>query len=431
MALSKTVPEEFLHYVWEQMLFFHEGARTVDGEPVQVVSPGVKNSDSGPDFFDARIRIDDTVWAGNVEIHPKASDWIRHNHHQDKSYDNVVLHAVEVADSQIVRSNGEKVPTLVLEYPEQYRRNYQKLLDSKSWIACQDQFFRITPQELQLYYSKWLNERLVIKTREIAQRMEVNKDWNETFYQLLARMFGFKVNALPFELLTRALPLHILLKHKNSLFQMEALLFGTSGLLNEQLLGDDYYLELRNEYSFLYRKYQLRPLEAHIWKFMRLRPVNFPTLRIAQLASLICNTEGLFSRIMEMASLDEMKKLFHARSSSYWDTHYRFNKPSASSETHELGETAVHMLIINVAVPFMMVYANLMNKDYLRERALEFLQELPPEDNSIIRKWKELGIEAHCAYETQALLQLKNMYCDRKKCLYCRIGSNLVKALPA
>jgi hypothetical protein len=204
-------------------------------------------------------------------------------------------------------------------YPEQIKTNYQCLLDAKTWIACQNQFHKIDPIILQLGFNRLMIERLEDKTSEILSRLQANNnDWNATFYQMLARMFGFKVNAVPFELLAKSLPIEILAKHKSSLFQLEALLFGNSGLLNDQLLGDDYYLNLRNEYSFLYKKYQLKGIESHLWKFMRLRPGNFPTVRISQLAALIHRSHGLFSRIIEIESLDELKKLFEVQASDYW-----------------------------------------------------------------------------------------------------------------
>ena len=272
-------------------------------------------------------------------------------------------------------------------------------------------------------------ERLENKTEEIVSRLKQNNnDWNETFYQLLARMFGFKVNAIPFELLAKSLPIQILAKHKNNLFQIEALLFGNSGLLNQQLLGDDYYLQLREEYSFLYKKYQLKAIEGHLWKFMRLRPANFPTVRISQLAALIHQSQGLFSKIIEIEKLDELKALFKIKASEYWEQHYNFNKTSKKSSKKELGETASNLLIINVVIPFLFVYGEKQNKHFLKNRALDFLEQLPAENNSIIKRWSDMGIQARSAFESQALLQLKNCYCETKKCLNCHIGAKLVSS---
>ncbi|HKI90051.1 MAG TPA: DUF2851 family protein [Draconibacterium sp.] len=423
------MPEEFLQYIWESKLFFTENLFTTTNEKIEIIHVGKRNHDSGPDFFNAKIKIDGTIWAGNVEIHKKSSDWQLHNHHNDKAYDNVLLHVVETPDQKVLRSNGEAIPTLQLSYPEHLRSNYQQLLNAKTWIPCQQQFHKINPVVLQLGFNRLMIERLENKTAEIVQRLEQNhNNWNETFYQMLARMFGFKVNAIPFELLAKSLPMSVLAKHKSSLFQLEALLFGNSGLLNEQLLGDDYFLELRKEYSFLYKKYGLRPIESHLWKFMRLRPVNFPTVRISQLAALIHQSKGLFSKITEIESINELKKLFKVKASEYWNKHYNFNKPSKKTVPKELGEISANTLIINVIIPFLFVFGEKQNKIQLKNRALDFLEQLPPEKNSITSKWENLGIHTHSAFETQALLQLKNIYCEKKKCLNCQIGVKLVKS---
>jgi hypothetical protein len=270
-------------------------------------------------------------------------------------------------------------------------------------------------------------ERLQSKTDDIITILKQNQNnWNETFYQLLARNFGMKTNSLPFELLAKSLPLQILSKHKNDLFQTEALLFGQSGLLNETLLGDDYYLSLRKEYSFLYKKYNLSGIESHLWKFMRLRPVNFPTIRIAQLAMLIHHSSALFSRILETENMDELRKLFSVKASEYWDTHYRFNKISEDNHPKVLGETAFENLVINTIVPLLFVYGDQHLDQKMKDRALLLLENLAPESNQIIKKWHELGIESRSAFETQALLQLKNRYCDCKKCLNCQLGAKII-----
>ena len=243
-------------------------------------------------------------------------------------------------------------------------------------------------------------------------------------------MFGFKVNAIPFEILARSLPLHILEKHKSNLYQIEALLFGNSGLLNKQLLGDEYFLKLRDEYSFLYKKYKLRGIENHVWKFLRLRPGNFPTIRISQFAALIEKTNGLFSKILESKHVKELQELFKVQASEYWESHYNFNKSSNKKSKKELGTTSINTLIINVVVPFLFVFGEKQNKHYLKNRALDFLEQLPAEKNTIISKWEKLGIKSRSAFETQALLQVKNRYSEKKKCLNCQIGVKIVETAP-
>jgi hypothetical protein len=368
---------------------------------------------------------------GNIEIHRNSSDWDKHNHHDDKAYDSIVLHVVETFDKEISRQNGEIIPTLKLQYPQQLQINYQNLLDAKTWIACQNRFHKIDPVILQLGFNRLMIERLENKTDEILVRLKQNNhDWNETFYQTLARMFGFKINAIPFELLAKSVPLQVLAKHKSNLFQLEALLFGNSGLLNEQLIGDEYYLKLREEYSFLYKKYGLKGIESHLWKFMRLRPGNFPTVRISQFAALIYRSHGLFSKIIEIEKLEELRELFKVNASEYWNSHYNFNKDSSRNTLKDLGETSVNTLIINVVIPFLFVFGEKQNKNYLKNRALDFLEQLPAETNTVISKWEDLGIKSRSAFESQALLQLKNNYCERKKCLNCQIGVKLVKTIP-
>ena len=428
MSTPNSLPEEFLQYIWENKLFLYETAKTTTSEVVEIIDVGKRNTDSGPDFFNAKIKIDRTIWAGNIEIHKKSSDWKKHKHQTDKAYDNVILHVVENDDSPVIRSNNKRIPTLLLKYPEQLKINYNNLLDSKTWIACQNQFHKINPVILQLGFNRLMIERLENKTDEIFERLQQNNnDWNETFYQSMAKMFGFKVNAVPFELLAKSVSLKTLAKHKNNLFQLEALLFGNSGLLNNQLLGDDYYLQLRDEYSYLYKKYQLKGIESHLWKFMRLRPGNFPTIRISQLAALIHRSQGLFSKIIENEDIYSLKKLFKVQASEYWNLHYSFNKPSPRNSKKELGEKSINTLIINVVIPFLFVYGEKQNKEHLKNRAIEFLEQLPAENNSILTKWKKLGIEVHSAFESQALLQLKNIYCEKKKCLNCQIGVKLIK----
>jgi hypothetical protein len=418
--------EEFLHFIWRHGLFLKDKLATTEGHPVEIFSAGQPNTDSGPDFFNAKIRIGNTIWAGNIEIHQKSSHWYQHRHDTDAAYDNVILHVVEFHDKSVQVKNHE-LPTLVLGYPNEILKNYETLLKSKHWIACEEKLPEVDPFILRFWFSSLMIERLESKTGEILKILEQNRNnWNETFYQLLARNFGMKTNALPFELLAKSLPLNILSKHKNDLFLIEALLFGQSGLLNETLLGDDYYLSLRKEYSFLYKKYGLSGIESHLWKFMRLRPINFPTVRIAQLAMLIHHSTALFSRILETESPDELRKLFDVTASEYWNTHYRFNKTSEETRPKVLGQIAFNNLLINTIVPLLFVYGDQHLDQPMKDRALLLLEKLDAEENQIIRKWNKSGIESRTAFETQALLQLKNNYCDHKKCLNCQLGAKII-----
>lgn len=418
--------EDFLQFIWRHGLYQKDKLETTDGARVEILSAGQSNNDSGPDFFNAKIKIGETTWAGNIEIHQKSSHWYLHHHDTDAAYENVILHVVEAHDRP-VKVKSHELPTLVLHYRDELRDNYERLLKSNRWIACEERLAEVDPFILRFWFSSLMIERLESKTKEIVKLLQQNQNnWNETFYQLLARNFGMKTNALPFELLAKSLPLHILSKHKNDLFQTEALLFGQSGLLNNSLLGDDYFLSLRKEYSFMYKKYALSGIESHLWKFMRLRPINFPTVRIAQLAALIHHSSALFSHVLETESPDELQKLFTVKASAYWDTHYRFNKPSDENKPKVLGETAFNNLVINTIVPMLFVYGDQHMDQGMKDRALLLLEKLAPEENQIIRKWQESGIKSQSAFETQALLQLKNNYCDQKKCLNCQLGAKII-----
>lgn len=418
--------EEFLQFIWKYGLFSKENLTTTDGKTLEIISPGQPNSDSGPDFFNARIRIGETIWAGNIEIHQKSSHWYLHHHDTNAAYDNVVLHVVEDHDRPVVVKNHE-LTTLEVRYPPEILSNYEQLLRSEKWIPCREKLPEHDPFILRFWFSALMIERLQEKTGDILKILEQNhNNWNETFYQLLARNFGMKTNSLPFELLAKSLPLTVLSKHKNNLFQIEALLYGQAGLLNETLLGDDYFLSLRKEYAYLYKKYNLSGIEAHLWKFMRLRPINFPTVRIAQLAALVHQSSALFSQVLETEKLEDLRKLFNVSASEYWNTHYRFNKTSEENKTKTLGETAFDNLVINTIVPLLFVWGEHHIDQVVKDKALVWLEKLAPESNQIVRKWEELGVKSFSAFETQALLQLKNKYCEHKKCLNCPLGAKII-----
>lgn len=331
-------------------------------------------------------------------------------------------------DMPVFRNDGTEIPTLIMKWPEYYNDNYKKLLNSKTWIPCQDQLHRIEPVFIKLGYHSLMIERLQNKTSQISGTMgKTRNDWNEAFYRTLAKMLGFKTNSIPFELLAKSVPFKILLKHKNSLFQLESLLFGASGMLNEEINNDDYYTGLCKEFNFLCKKHRIKPVENHLWKFMRLRPANFPTIRISHLAGIIYHSQGLFSKIIDIDNIYELQQLFRVKASQYWDSHYRFNIPAPGSHSKKMGIASINTIIINVIVPFLFVYGEEQNQFHLKDRALGFLDNLPPENNSIIRKWKILGVNPRSAFETQALLQLKTMYCQKKRCLDCHIGNKLVE----
>lgn len=420
--------EEFLHHTWKFKLFDLRDLRTTDNEEVEIIKAGTHNVDAGPDFFNAKIRVGNTLWAGNVEVHIDAGDWKKHRHQADKAYDNIILHVVLNANEQQYRTSGEKIPTLELgdRINKKLYKNYLDFKSNAGWIPCAKQIDSAPFFVISSTIDKLLVERLERKSQQIAESLALNRNnWEETFYQLLARNFGFKTNAAPFELLAKSLPSKYLGRHKNSLLQIEAMLFGQAGML-ERHVEDKYVLALQNEYAFLKQKFKLNPIESHLWKFLRLRPVNFPSIRIAQFAALIFRSSRLFSAIIETEDSAGLKELLNVSVSDYWQTHYIMDKESPRKDK-KLGNAAVNAIIINTIVPFLFVYGKQKADDTYTERALRFLEETAGESNALVWQWKELGLPVNTAYNTQALIQLKNEYCDPKKCLSCSIGNYLLK----
>lgn len=419
--------EDFLHYIWKYKLYNATQLITTSGEPIVIHKAGEHNTNAGPDFFNAKLKIGDTLWAGNIELHVKSSDWEKHNHTNDKLYDSIILHVVHVDDKPIQRLNGEIVATLELKgkFDESVFEKYLALQKSKDWIPCAKQVKNVDSFILNTWLERLAVERLERKATEVKQLLQLNKNnWEETFYQSIAKSFGFKINALPFELMAKALPLNLLVKHKPSLFQLEALLFGQAGLL-ETTFTETYPQYLQNEYNFLRIKYSLQSIDAHLWKFMRLRPLNFPTIRIAQFATLIFNSLHLFSKIVEAENIDALKKLFITDVSEYWETHYTFDV-ATKLKSKKLGELAIHGLIINTVVPFLFVYGKLQGEEKYCDRALSFLEKLDAEENSIIENWNHLGVKAEHALHSQSLIELKNNYCANKCCLTCAVGKAIL-----
>jgi len=417
--------EDFLQFVWKNKLFNTQKLVTTNGEQIEILKPGFQNFDAGPDFIDARIKINDTLWAGNVEIHLKSSDWNSHYHSNDKAYNNVILHVVHKHDEEVITNANRKLPTFVMDFDNKLFANYNQLLFSASDIRCADKLEIINEFKLKHWFERVLVNRLEKKSRIFLQQLKSEKySWEEAFYIQIARNFGFKTNALPFEMLTRATPLHILAKHKNSLFQIEALLFGQAGFLKNDA-GDDYFLKLRKEYLFLQHKYQLKPIEEHLWKFLRLRPANFPTVRLTQFAYLIFTSHGLFSKIIEANNIEQLIALFDVNTSEYWEKHYKFNEES-KKRIKRLGQHSVKNILINTVVPVLFVYGEEKDNENYKERAFHILESLPAERNHIVEKWRELKLEIKNALDSQACIELYNEFCKPQKCLHCDIGREVI-----
>ncbi|WP_455640849.1 DUF2851 family protein [Parabacteroides sp.] len=418
--------ERLLHYVWKYKLYPTATLRTTDGRAVAVIDPGMPNTDAGPDFFNAKIKIDDTLWAGGVEIHTKASDWLVHHHDKDKAYDAVVLHVVEVSDCMVCRTNGEEIPQLVLSVPESVKQNIDWLLYRDVSLPCLGQIPEIEPLHITSWLAALLGERLERKTDDIFRLLDqYAADWNEVFYITLTRNFGFGVNNDIFERLAKSLPFKYIQKQRGSHSQVEALLFGQAGMLSEKI-DCHYYRLLQREYQFLQHKFGLVPLDDSQFKSLRTRPINFPHLKLAQLASVWVQYDTLFSVILEAGSVGQIKQCFRVRPSDYWETHYHFRYASAPKDK-VIGESSLCVLLINTVVPVMFAYGVKNKRPEYCDRAIRILETLPPEKNSIVAGFSRAGINVCHAADSQALIQLKREYCEKKKCLYCRIGFRLLK----
>lgn len=418
--------ERLLHYVWKYKLYTATPLITTEGRPVQVIDPGMQNTDAGPDFFNAKIKIDGTLWVGSVEIHDKSSDWLLHHHDTDKAYDCVILHIIGFNDFQPVRTNGNPIPQMLLTVPENILRSIDWLLYREAALPCLDHITGIASLHIACWMEALLSERLERKTHDIFLLLDAYQtDWNEVFYITLTRNFGFGVNNDAFERLAKSLPLRCIQKQRSSHSQIEAMLFGQAGMLEEEN-DDHYYRLLQREYDFLRHKFGLSPMEDFVFKNLRTRPVNFPYLKVAQLAALWVRYDTLFSAILEARSTGEIKKYFRIPPSGYWETHYHFRYASPRKEK-TIGENALNILLINTVVPMLFAYGLHNKRPEYCERATRLLESIPPEKNTIVTTFYNAGITVRHAGDSQALIQLKREYCEKKKCLYCRIGFRMLK----
>ena len=418
--------EQLLHYVWKHKIFPLKELKTTTGQQVEVIDTGLANTDAGPDFFNAKLKLDGVLWIGNIEIHERSSDWFKHGHHADTGYNSVILHIASEIDTEISRSNGERIPQIQLICPEAVRTNYKELLETDSYPPC----YRIIPSLPPFTAHSWMTalqmERFEQKATLLNERLKrCQGNWEDAFFITLARNFGFGLNGDAFETWAHQLPFRAVDKHRNDLFQIEAIFFGQAGIL-EDSDGDGYYLRLKKEYIYLQHKFELIPMNTSLWRFLRLRPTNFPHIRIAQLACLYHRAYGLLSRIMETETLQGVRDILKGGTSEYWLTHYTFGG-SSPSRPKALSNTSLDLLIINTVVTFLYAYGLHKGNRVLCARAGSFLEELKAENNYITRMWEQCGMKASNAADSQALIQLKKEYCDKKKCLYCRIGYEYLK----
>lgn len=428
--------EELFHYTWKHRLFPLKTLTTTDGKLVEVIDPGLLNHDAGPDFFNAKIKIDGTLWVGNVELHLKSSQWYLHAHDKDEAYDNIILHVVCEADMDAYNTKGERIPQLVLPISDNIKANYEYLLKEDKYPRC----YKIIPELAKINIHSWMSalqtERLERKTRDIMQKLnDLNGAWEDTYFQTLARNYGFGVNSDAFEVWAKHIPLRAVDHHRDNLFQIEAIFFGQAGLLDinttpkshrEEADKDSYFHELAREYKYLAHKFSLTPMDAKLWRFLRLRPQNFPYIRLSQLANLYYNRTAGLSQILDCKNTAELSKALATQVSEYWQTHYVFGIESEKNEKH-MAKASIDVLMINTVIPMLFAYGRYKHNELLVDRALSLLEELNAEDNNIVRLWRECGLEVANAGDSQALIQLKKEYCDKKECLRCRIGYQYLK----
>lgn len=421
--------EAFLHYLWKHRLFDFMNVRTTDGEPLRIIFPGYHNTDAGPDFRQAIVQIGAMKWAGDVEIHIRSSDWYRHHHQEDEKYLSVALHVVYEHDCEVERRKGEIFPTLELKQyiPLEMFTQYQRLVSSPLQLPCFSYLTDMESVHFQSLLSSMVMERMLRKQEDVLRMLgECRGDWKETLYRLLAAGFGFKTNVPAFELLAKSLPLKVLSKHTDSEVQTAALIFGQAGML-ERAEVDDYYNSLKYEYDYLRYKYHLMPIGEHHWNLLRLRPPNFPCVRLAQLAALMHHTPDLMTFFLDSPSVSSLKKVFSVSADPYWKTHYHFGKKTILEHSAVLGDMAVNLLIINTVIPFLFAHHRFFGNENQLEQTLALLEELPFESNKRTREFAHTPFPQQNAMDSQALLELSQYYCTPKRCLECAIGERIVR----
>lgn len=423
--------ESFLHYIWKNRLFNFNQLKTIEGLDLQIIHPGTYNTNAGPDFFNAQLRIDNTLWAGNVEIHILASDWNKHQHQKDPSYDSCIIHVVYENDAVTRRIDGSIIPAFELKgrFPAYLWDNFIELISENEWVPCSHRLKEIDDEVWSELFQNMIEERLQLKARQILIALEgLKNDWEECFYQHLCKNFGFQLNGMPFEILARSLPLKLVRKEQGVPGNLEALFYGQAGMLEREFL-DSYPAELKKRYQFLQSKYQLKPIHLSTWKFLRMRPVNFPTIRLAQLTGLLHSTHNLFAIARDLEKVKDFYNLFGFSVNEYWQDHYLFDKLSVMKDK-SMGRSSIDNLIINTIVPFLYAWGTYSGSEQFKVKALGFLSELSAEKNRIIEKWEATGVMPENAGHSQALLQLKQFHCSEKKCLTCTIGMKLINTLP-
>jgi hypothetical protein len=424
--------EAFLHYIWKYQYFDKNQLKTTAGLPVNIISPGHYNTDAGPDFLNAKIKVDGMEWYGNVEIHLNNQDWYRHQHHKDPLYDNVILHVCWDGNSDARRSDGTEMPIILLKNRliNGYYTNYKSLIKNKDSIACQKYFHKVERLKVFSMFDKSATERLKRKANYAMETLKANKgDWEATIYQLIAINLGATKNKEPFQQLTQVLPISILQHYRQNIFQVEALIFGMAGYLGE-VAADSYQAVLRKEFSFLMKKHKLSNLimPKVQWLNARMRPGNFPTVRLAQLAAIIAQRPHLYDQLVHAENAKEIKSLLDVNVSDYWRQHYDFGKPNRKNRG-KIGTSTKELIIINTLAPLLAALSRHMDDALYMEKALTLLQSVKAEKNHIIKKWNDIGLEVHSAFDSQAAIEIFKNYCCARKCLSCNIGVSLIQEM--
>lgn len=420
--------EAFLHYIWQYKLFSSDSLVTSNGEPIRILKSGSLNKNTGPDFLNAQLQINQQIWVGNVEIHLKASDWYAHTHETDANYDAVILHVVYENDAPVFMKNNQPLPTLELKnnIDTVVFKNYKQLFSKKiQWIYCEQEISKTDTFVFHNWLERLYFERLEEKSIFIKKLLtQFNNNFEAVLFQLIAKNFGLNTNSDAFLQLAQSVNFSVIRKERFNEFKLTALLFGQAGFLTTTI-EDEYYKQLQTEYKYLQHKHQLKPIAHHLFQFFRMRPANFPTIRLAQLVALYHKHQNLFSKLMNTYKIDDFYSLLSIEINDFWKTHYTFSKTSKKS-AKKLTKSFIDLLLINTIIPFQFVYYK-MKGNTNNDKILQLIQQIKPEKNSIISKFIEAKINTKNAFETQALLQLKNEYCTQKRCLNCAVGNSLLR----
>jgi hypothetical protein len=419
--------ERLLQFIWQFQYFNNKNLFTAKGEPLQIIYPGTYNTNQGPDFLQAKIRIASTLWAGNIELHVLASDWHAHHHSEDDLYNNIILHVVWGKDKSIKDKQGNELTTLEMQplVSKLMLEHYNQLMQSSRFVPCESHLPVLTDIAWNSWKERLLVERLQKRSTRVFEHLfKSSNHWEEVLWWMLARNFGITVNADAFEGIAQSIPINILAKHKNQIHQLEALLLGQANLLNGDF-DEEYEKLLQREYIFLQKKYSLKP--AGITPvFLRMRPSNFPTVRLAQLAALIATSTHLFSKIKEATSFSDIIAMPNVTANDYWHYHYRLGEPT-DYKPKILGRQMAENIMINTIIPVLFAYGVYIKDQQYKDKAIDWLMQLAPEANNITKQWKSLGVGNNNALHSQGLIELKKNYCDVRKCLDCAVGNKILK----